>query len=121
MNPSPPSVLWWFSFLTSSVFWCRYLSVVLFVFVCFRVTQASYGQCAHNADWPQAMARRRDKNYVMQRHKFCFAIENNLHEDYVTEKVWDCIAAGAVPIYRGMWVRLFQNVHIGSVFSHYAI
>eukprot|EP00041_Stephanoeca_diplocostata_P031229 m.968416 g.968416 ORF g.968416 m.968416 type:complete len:1112 (+) comp23917_c0_seq8:89-3424(+) len=62
---------------------------------------ASYGQCAHNTEWPEGMARRRDKNYVMQRHKFCFAIENNIDEDYVTEKVWDCIASGAVPIYRG--------------------
>lgn len=53
----------------------------------------------------------------MTRHKFCIAIENNVGKDYVTEKVpsylmiminqplkfqlWDCLRAGAVPIYFG--------------------
>jgi hypothetical protein len=59
----------------------------------------SYGVCAKNIAWPEGYDR--DKHHVMVRHKFCIAIDNNVDDDYVTEKLWDCLAAGAVPIYRG--------------------
>ena len=37
----------------------------------------------------------------MCRFKFCIAMENSITEDYVTEKVYDALAAGCVPIYYG--------------------
>jgi hypothetical protein len=59
----------------------------------------SYGLCAKNRDWPANHDR--DKAHVMKTHKFCIAMENNVDPDYVTEKLWDCLAAGAVPVYFG--------------------
>eukprot|EP00035_Acanthoeca_spectabilis_P025179 m.457225 g.457225 ORF g.457225 m.457225 type:complete len:1023 (+) comp21213_c0_seq1:57-3125(+) len=59
----------------------------------------SYGSCTKNAMWPAGFDR--DKHHVMLHHKFCIAIDNSVDDDYVTEKLWDCLAAGAVPIYRG--------------------
>ena len=35
------------------------------------------------------------------RYKFCIAIENSLATDYVTEKIYDSLAAGCLPIYYG--------------------
>ena len=35
------------------------------------------------------------------RYKYCIAIENSIAQDYVTEKVYDALAAGCVPIYLG--------------------
>jgi alpha-1,4-fucosyltransferase len=60
---------------------------------------ASFGRCANNAAWPEGWEK--DKHHVSQMHKFCIAMENNLGDDYVTEKVWDCLRAGAVPVYYG--------------------
>jgi len=59
----------------------------------------SYGVCLNNRTWPDGHVK--DKSYVMQTHKFCIAIENSFDFDYVTEKVFDCLAAGSVPIYKG--------------------
>jgi len=59
----------------------------------------AYGGCAQNTPWPTGF--KRDKHHVMSNHKFCIAIDNSVDDDYVTEKLWDCLAAGAVPIYRG--------------------
>lgn len=35
------------------------------------------------------------------RYKYCIAIENSIAKDYVTEKVYDALAAGCLPIYLG--------------------
>jgi len=35
------------------------------------------------------------------RYKFCVAMENSVRHDYVTEKIWDALAAGCIPIYLG--------------------
>lgn len=35
------------------------------------------------------------------RYKFCVAMENSIRQDYMTEKMWDALAAGCVPIYLG--------------------
>jgi alpha-1,3-fucosyltransferase 10 len=35
------------------------------------------------------------------RYKFCLGFENTLSPDYVTEKLFDPILAGTVPVYRG--------------------
>eukprot|EP00537_Pseudo-nitzschia_pungens_P017826 CAMPEP_0172407932 /NCGR_PEP_ID=MMETSP1061-20121228/75591_1 /TAXON_ID=37318 /ORGANISM="Pseudo-nitzschia pungens, Strain cf. pungens" /LENGTH=408 /DNA_ID=CAMNT_0013144047 /DNA_START=1449 /DNA_END=2675 /DNA_ORIENTATION=- len=38
---------------------------------------------------------------VFRSHKFCIAIENSNVQDYVTEKIWQPLMAGCVPIYYG--------------------
>jgi len=35
------------------------------------------------------------------RYKFCVAMENSIRQDYMTEKLWDALAAGCIPIYLG--------------------
>ena len=60
----------------------------------------AYGQCGGNiTPWPKG--KEKDKHFVMQTHKFCIAMESNADDDYVTEKLWDCLRAGSVPIYWG--------------------
>ena len=70
----------------------------------------SYGACATNAKWP--LGRERDKMFVMRRARFCLAFENALDPDYVTEKLFDCLRAGAVPLVSGgAHVREFVPPH----------
>jgi hypothetical protein len=35
------------------------------------------------------------------RYKFCVAMESSIHQDYMTENMWDALAAGCIPIYLG--------------------
>lgn len=35
------------------------------------------------------------------RYKFCIAMENSVRQDYVTEKIWDGLLAGCIPVYLG--------------------
>jgi hypothetical protein len=37
----------------------------------------------------------------MCRYKFCVTMENSLSQDYVSEKIWDGLHAGCVPVYLG--------------------
>jgi len=63
------------------------------------VSVKSYGDCANNAPWPPG--HNRDKLYAMRRSLFCLAFENSVDPDYVTEKLFDCLRAGSVPIVSG--------------------
>ena len=38
---------------------------------------------------------------LARQYLFTIAIENSLEYDYVTEKLWQPLAAGSVPIYLG--------------------
>lgn len=38
---------------------------------------------------------------VARRYKFCVTMENSLRQDYVTEKLYDGLVAGCVPVYLG--------------------
>jgi hypothetical protein len=69
----------------------------------------SYGSCLHNM---QDVAKeltgivpksdgRYDKREMFQRYRYCVCIENSVDEDYVTEKLWDGLGAGCLPIYYG--------------------
>ena len=42
-----------------------------------------------------------EKMNVLKQYRFAIAYENSAETGYVTEKLWDCFAAGAVPIYWG--------------------
>jgi hypothetical protein len=38
---------------------------------------------------------------VMSRYKFCLCLENMHMDGYITEKIFDCLYAGVIPLYRG--------------------
>ena len=43
----------------------------------------------------------RSKHEVLSHYKFCLCFENMLMDGYVTEKIFDCFYAGAIPLYLG--------------------
>lgn len=67
----------------------------------------SYGHCLHNKDAALRMGggshgnTMRDKINIISGYKFMLAFENNMVEDYVTEKLINAYQAGSVPIYMG--------------------
>jgi hypothetical protein len=56
-----------------------------------------YGGIARNT----RQSRAEEKFEISQRYKFVFAFENDLYPGYVTEKVPEAWATGAVPLYWG--------------------
>jgi len=61
----------------------------------------SYGKVLHNRDLDTPDQGRRSKFDTVQRYKFYLAFENSIEPDYVTEKFFQALVAGAVPVYRG--------------------
>jgi hypothetical protein len=67
----------------------------------------AYGYCLHNADLPvpdvgeDYQSNDHNKIRVLRNHTFDLALENSNCVDYVTEKVWQALTAGTVPIYMG--------------------
>lgn len=61
----------------------------------------SYGKLFHNRDLQGPDLGRQTKLDVIGRYPFCCAFENATTPDYVTEKVFDALLAGTIPIYRG--------------------
>ena len=44
----------------------------------------------------------KNKNDVLKKYKFCFVTENISNVNgYVTEKIWECLSIGVIPIYLG--------------------
>jgi hypothetical protein len=60
----------------------------------------SYGKVLRNRTM-QDNADRSAKQGVIARYKFTLAFENSICRDYVTEKFFDCLLAGSVPVYLG--------------------
>lgn len=60
------------------------------------VQVVSLGKCEPTAPFPGG-----DKVSIMAKSKFCVAMENSIAQDYVTEKLWDALMAGCVPVYIG--------------------
>jgi len=58
----------------------------------------SFGRCLNNM--PRT-ARAASKIDTLRGYKFCVAIENSEDRHYVSEKVYDALVAGCVPIYFG--------------------
>ena len=52
-------------------------------------------------NWPPIAQRRARKIKVLSHYKFYLAFENSPIEDYVSEKVFEGLLAGTVPVYRG--------------------
>lgn len=65
----------------------------------------SYGRCLHNKNEPAAekgQQRGESKRRTLANYKFYLAFENDgSSKDYVSEKVYDAILAGTLPVYRG--------------------
>ncbi|KAL3689893.1 hypothetical protein R1sor_016202 [Riccia sorocarpa] len=60
------------------------------------VTIDSYGQCLRTRD-----GRGVNKLQALRRYKFSLAFENSNEDDYVTEKFWQSLVAGSVPVVVG--------------------
>jgi hypothetical protein len=61
----------------------------------------SYGAVLRNRDWPGTDVGRVSKLDLIAGYKFTLAFENSIAPDYVTEKFYDPLVAGSVPLYLG--------------------
>ncbi|MGX9145833.1 glycosyltransferase family 10 domain-containing protein [Mesorhizobium sp. 128a] len=61
----------------------------------------SYGRYLNNRSVAGPDLGPKTKIETIARHRFCFAMENAIETDYVTEKIYDAFMAGTVPIYLG--------------------
>jgi alpha-1,3-fucosyltransferase 10 len=61
----------------------------------------SYGKVLHNADLPGPDTGRESMLAATARHKFALILENCRTEDYVSDKFFDALIMGSVPVYRG--------------------
>jgi hypothetical protein len=59
----------------------------------------NWNQCLTVSD-PKMLAK--EKTTLVSQYLFTIAIENSLEYDYVTEKLWQPLAVGGVPIYLGL-------------------
>jgi alpha-1,3-fucosyltransferase 10 len=66
-----------------------------------RVKVHSYGAVLRNQPWPIDDTGHAAKLGLIGRHKFTLAFENSIAIDYVTEKLYDALVAGSVPVYLG--------------------
>jgi alpha-1,3-fucosyltransferase 10 len=66
-----------------------------------RVKVHSYGAVLRNQAWPMDDTGREAKLRLIGRYKFTLAFENSIAVDYVTEKLYDALVAGSVPVYLG--------------------
>ncbi len=60
----------------------------------------SVSDCLNNKEWPSDIPKT-DKTALLKRYVAILAAENSIEEDYVTEKVYDGLITGAIPIYYG--------------------
>ncbi|KAF9089303.1 hypothetical protein BGX29_012120 [Mortierella sp. GBA35] len=67
----------------------------------------SYGECLHNKDMPEELQGREVASWQYKKHKtlapypFGLAAENSNCLGYITEKIYDVLASGSIPIYMG--------------------
>jgi Glycosyltransferase family 10 (fucosyltransferase) C-term/Fucosyltransferase, N-terminal len=66
-----------------------------------RVKIDSFGRFLNNRALDIPDAGNPTKKAVVARYKFALAFENSIALDYVTEKFFDALLAGTVPVYRG--------------------
>ncbi|PNH04227.1 putative fucosyltransferase-like protein, partial [Tetrabaena socialis] len=61
------------------------------------VPTESWGHCDRNMKVAGAF----NKVELIHGYKFCVAMENSITKDYITEKLWQALEAGCVPVYMG--------------------
>jgi alpha-1,3-fucosyltransferase 10 len=66
-----------------------------------HVRTDSYGRQLNNRTMAGPDLGSTSKLATIQRYKFTLALENSIAPDYVTEKFFDPLLAGSVPVYRG--------------------
>lgn len=66
-----------------------------------RVKVASYGRMLPTMPDAGEIGGRDARLELSGRHKFTLAFENTIAEDYVTDKFFDALIAGSVPVYLG--------------------
>jgi len=60
----------------------------------------SFGKMFHNTDLPRDTGYK-SKQKILSEYKFTIAFENAIYPDYVTEKFYDPLLAGSIPVYLG--------------------
>ena len=63
-----------------------------------NITVESRGRCLNNAP---PIPFNESKVEAFKHYKFCACMDNSVSHDYISEKLWDCYAAGCLPIYLG--------------------
>ena len=74
-----------------------------------RLPVDSFGRCLRNRPWPEDALKaasgsshpHRQLQALLRQYKFVISVENSIAHDYVTEKLWDALTMGAIPIYLG--------------------
>jgi Glycosyltransferase family 10 (fucosyltransferase) C-term/Fucosyltransferase, N-terminal len=66
-----------------------------------KIKVDSYGRFLTNRPLREPDRGRSTKLATIARYKFCLSLENALEIDYVTEKFFDPLLVGTVPVYRG--------------------
>jgi hypothetical protein len=61
----------------------------------------SYGKCQHTHDEPKTSDRVQSKLSHLSKYKFSLAFENSRTKDYVSEKFWQSLIMGTVPVVIG--------------------
>ncbi len=61
----------------------------------------SYGRHLNNRTLAEPDKGVETKLATISRYKFCLSLENAIEDDYVTEKFFDPLLVGTVPVYRG--------------------
>jgi len=61
----------------------------------------SYGKVLRNRILAEPDLGYQTKRETIARYKFCLSFENTIEPDYVTEKFFDPLTVGTVPVYRG--------------------
>jgi hypothetical protein len=63
----------------------------------------NYGKCGrtHHETQTPGVSKQASKASTLRKYKFCLAFENSIEEDYVTEKLWQCLAHGGLTVLIG--------------------
>jgi len=70
------------------------------------------------ADWPDGMSKEDSRRLpawhehkleLLREYDICLAVENTTYQYYCTEKIWQSLAGGCLPIYYGWGNRIYET------------